>query len=272
MQRRTVLDGYFDLLGIRIVRGTADLFGEAPAMVVNETAAAQLWPGRPTIGQRIGLRNRWYTVTGVAADVRDVVADRAPQATYYVSLEAGRDVDPAMRLLVETVGGPVVVADAMRKALLEVDPAIPMGEIATLETMLARTQAAERYRTLLVNVFAAASLVLAAVGIFGVTLRMMLRRRRELGVRLALGARPARIACGALGATAAGAAMGLAVGLAVAALVAPLLSQYLRDVPARDPATYAASAGLLLVVSLGAAAIPVVGAARMNLVAVLRED
>jgi predicted permease len=272
MQRRTVLDGYFDLLGIRIVRGTADLFGEAPAMVVNETAAAQLWPGRPTIGQRIGLRNRWYTVTGVAADVRDVVADRAPQATYYVSLEAGRDVDPAMRLLVETVGGPVVVADAMRKALLEVDPAIPMGEIATLETMLARTQAAERYRTLLVNVFAAASLVLAAVGIFGVTLRMMLRRRRELGVRLALGARPARIACSALGATAAGAAMGLAVGLAVAALVAPLLSQYLRDVPARDPATYAASAGLLLVVSLGAAAIPVVGAARMNLVAVLRED
>jgi ABC-type antimicrobial peptide transport system permease subunit len=107
---------------------------------------------------------------------------------------------------------------------------------------------------------------------FGVTVRVLLRRRRELGIRLALGARPLRLIAGTLGATAAGASLGLAVGLALAAWAAPALSAYLHELTARDPGTFAASAALLFAASLIATAIPTVRSARMNVVEVLREE
>jgi ABC-type antimicrobial peptide transport system permease subunit len=208
----------------------------------------------------------------VVADVRDQALDRTPVGTYYVSQWSARETAARMRLLMRTSLAAELVAGDVRRAVSRVDPGVPVGEIATLDSLLARSLSAERYRTLLVNVFAGASLLLAAVGIFGVTLRVMLRRRRELGVRLALGARHTRLIGGLLGATAAGACAGLAVGIVLTALVTPAMSEYLYQLPARDAATYAGSAALLFLVSLAAAGVPALSVARVNVVDVLRED
>ena len=272
MERRVVLPGYFETMRIPVLRGTTDLFGDVPRVVVSETMAARLWPGQSPIGRRISLRDDWYDVVGLVADVRDQALSHQPEGTYYVSLQAAREDTPRMRMLIRTDVRAETVADDVRRALAGVDPSIPIGEIASMDSLVSRSLSAERYRALLVNVFAGASLGLAAVGIFGVTLRVLLRRRRELGVRLALGASPGGLAARVLALTAAGSAAGLGVGAVASALFAPALAAYLYDLPARDTATYIASAGLLLIVSLAAAAIPIVRTARMNVVEALRES
>ena len=272
MERRVVLPGFFDLMRIPVRSGVARLEGGAPNVVVSESMAARLWPDRSALGQRISLRDHWYTVEGVVADVRDQALDRTPQGTYYISQQAGREASPRMRLLMRTRVDPAAVAGDVRRTVSRVDSTIPVGEIATIESLMARSLSADRYRTLLVSVFAGAALVLAAVGIFGVTLRVMLRRRREFGVRLALGARPARLVFGTLGATTAGAVAGLSLGTAIAALAMPAVGEYLYELGARDTASYVGSAAFLLLVSLAATAIPAIGAARLNVVEVLREE
>jgi putative ABC transport system permease protein len=141
-----------------------------------------------------------------------------------------------------------------------------------MEALMAQTTAADRYRALLTSAFAAASIVLAAVGIFGVTLRVVQRRRREFGVRLALGARPASLLAGSLARTAAGAGAGLLLGLALSALLMPALTPYLHDLSTRDAPTYAAAALLLFVISLTASALPARRATRLNVIEVLREE
>jgi len=272
MQRRVVLPGYFETMRIPVLRGTADLSGASPHVVVSEIMAARLWPGQSPIGRRISLRDEWYDVVGLVADVRDRALGREPEGTYYVSQQAAREDAPRMRMLIRTDVRPETVADEVRRSLAGVDPSVPIGEIASMESLVSRSLSAERYRALLVNVFAGASLGLAAVGIFGVTLRVLLRRRRELGVRLALGASPGGLAARVLALTAAGSAAGLGAGAAASALVAPALGAYLYDLPVHDPATYAASAALLSIVSLAAAAVPIVRTARMNVVEALRES
>lgn len=272
MERRVVLPGFFGLMQVPVLDGTAALDNDARVVAVSESMAARLWPGQRAVGRRVSLRDEWYTVEAVVADVRDQALDRAPRGTYYVSQQAARDSAFRMRLLARTSVDPAIATSDVRRAIAGVDATVPIGEIASLESMMSRSLAAERYRALLVNLFAGASLLLAAVGIFGVTLRLLLRRQRELGVRLALGARPLRLFAEAIAGTMAGAAAGLAVGTMLAALLMPALSDYLYELPARDAATYAVTAALLLAVSLGAAAVPTIGATRLNIVEVLREE
>jgi putative ABC transport system permease protein len=272
MQRRVVLPDYVETMGLRIVDGAIPAATDARSVAVSETMASRLWPGARAIGRRISLRDVWYTVDAVVSDVRDRALADAPQGTYYVSLAAAREDSPRMRLMLRTVEDPRPLSAQVRETATAVDPAIPMSRVATMAALMAESLSGERYRALLTGLFAAASLLLAAVGIFGVTLRQALRRRREFAVCLALGAKPAGLLAGTLGRTAAGAGAGLAAGLAIAAALMPRLTPYLHDVSARDTVTYAATAMVLLFASLAAAAIPAVRAAQVNVVDVLRED
>jgi predicted permease len=271
MQRRVVLNRYFETMRIPVLSGTPPA-GAAPTVAVSKAMAARLWPNAPAIGKEISLRDQWYTVQAVVEDIRDQALNAAPQPTYYVTLQAAPDERLRMRLMLRTAGDPSGVASLLRGAVKSVDASVPVTSVETMAALVSRSLALERYRTLLVNIFAGASLLLAAVGIFGVTLRTMLRRRREIGVRLALGARPARLMTRAIARTAAGATAGVAIGAALSLLLMPALSEYLYGLSARDAGTYIASAGLLFVVCLAAAAIPVARATRVNVVEVLRED
>lgn len=274
MQRRVVLPGYFEAMGIRVLSGSLDAAPGAPIVAVDEAMAARLWPGQSAIGKRIGLRDNWYTVEAVVAGVRDQALTAVPQGTYYVTQPAAREESRRMRLMVRTHADvdAAVVAEQVREVTRAVDPSIPMSAQATMESLMAQSVASERYRALLASTFAAASIVLAAAGIFGVTLRVVQRRRREFGVRLALGARPGSLLAGSLLRTAAGAGIGLVLGLALSALLMPALAPYLHDLSTRDASTYAAAAMLLFVVSLAASALPARGATRLNVVEVLREE
>jgi hypothetical protein len=274
MQRRVVLPGFIDLMRIPVRSGTGTLRGNLPEVLVSELLAARLWSDQPAVGRRISLRDRWYTVAGVVADIRDQALTLPPQGTYYVSQEAGREMSARMRLVMRLDAGhdPDTVAGELRRMMTRMDASVPMESAATLESLLGRSLSAERYRTVLVNVFAAAAVLLAVVGMFGVTWRVMVRRRREFGVRLALGARPSTLVASSLAASFAGAVGGLGVGLGATALVAPSLSAYLYELPPRDPATLAGSAAILLGVTLVATLVPAIRAARVNVVEVLREQ
>jgi ABC-type antimicrobial peptide transport system permease subunit len=178
----------------------------------------------------------------------------------------------AFHLERDTSAQPDVVAPLLREVVQSEDGVVAVGEIATMTSLVSRSLAAERYRTLLVNAFAGASLILAAVGICGVTMRGVQRRRREMGVRLALGAPPARLVMGGVGRTAAGAVSGLAIGTALSLWLLPVLTDYLYGLSPRDVGTYAASSALLLAVCLAATAIPLARASRLNVVAALRVE
>jgi putative ABC transport system permease protein len=272
MQRRVVLDRYFETMRIPVTSGSAAAAVGPAAVAISSSMAARLWPDDDAIGKQIGLRDRWYTVRAVVGDVRDRALTSAPQGTYYVSLAAAREDARRLRLMLRTAAEPDVVTPLLREAIRSEDGGVAVGEIATMTSLVSRSLAAERYRTLLVNAFAGASLLLAAVGIFGVTLRGAQRRRRETGVRLALGAPPARLVLAAVGRTAAGAAAGLAIGTALSLWLLPVLTDYLYGVSPRDAGTYAATSALLLGVCLAATAIPLVRASRLNVVAALRDE
>jgi predicted permease len=272
LQRRVVLPGYFDVTGIRVIEGAVSFDGGGRTVAVSQRMAERLWPGQRAVGRRISLRDQWYDVAAVVGDVRDQALTAAPEGTYYVSLQASRETSPRMRLILRSPLDEAQVASGVRDAMRSLDASIPVEPVERLDALAARSLAAERYRTLLVDVFAGASLVLAAAGIFGVTLRLVLRRRREFGVRLALGARPAGLLASTIGRTAGGAAAGVSVGLLAAWALMPALSPYLHEMPARDPTTFVASAAALVVVSLAAAAIPARRAARVDVAEILRDE
>jgi putative ABC transport system permease protein len=272
MQRRVVLDRYFETMRIPVVSGSSAAAVRPASVAVSSSMAARLWPGEDAIGKQISLREQWYTVQAVVGDVRDRALTSAPQGTYYVSLVAAREEARRLRLMLRTSAQPDVVAPLLREVVQSEDGVVAVGEIATMTSLVSRSLAAERYRTLLVNAFAGASLILAAVGICGVTMRGVQRRRREMGVRLALGAPPARLVMGGVGRTAAGAVSGLAIGTALSLWLLPVLTDYLYGLSPRDVGTYAASSALLLAVCLAATAIPLARASRLNVVAALRDE
>jgi putative ABC transport system permease protein len=274
-QRRVVLPAYQRTLGVPLLTGRplseTTVPSDTPTVVVNETMARRFWPEAPAVGQRISLRDRWYTVVGVAADVRDQNLRSTPEATYYVPQAVAREDARHMRLVVRTAVTADAIAPELRAAVASIDPGLPMGEIASMDSLIARSVAGDRFRALLVSLFAFAATFLGAVGIFGATHRVVSARRRELGVRLALGARPRQILVSVLGRTAVAATVGLIAGGATAFASSSVLEGFLYDIGARDLSTHAGTLAFLFLLSLAASWVPARRVARLELSQVLKE-
>jgi predicted permease len=266
----------FRALGLPVLRGRgflpSDREGAPQVAVLSESAARRLWPGEDALGKRMRLpqdtSGEWVTVVGIVPDTRYRALREATPTVYSPWRQSFWQGTFAVRSSRDLAS----LVPAMRRALRDVDPQLALWDARTMDEMLDAPLAQPRLGAWLVSAFSATALLLAAVGLYGVVAGVVRERTREIGVRLTLGATPARVwrdvVRGALAIVGVGAAVGLAGALAGSRLVAALLF----EVSPTDPLTLAAVCLLLLGVALVAAYLPARRASRVDPARALRAD
>jgi putative ABC transport system permease protein len=276
-QVRSTTPGYLEALRIALKAGRTfdarDSESAARVAIVSETAARQFWPGENPVGKqiRIHVNERVAApreIVGVVGDVRTRGLELAPVPVIYVPhAQYGGD---SMTIVARAAGDPASLLPAMTAALRSIDPNVALSRAQTMDDLIAANVAEPRFRSLLLALFAIASLALAAVGLYGVVAFSVNQRRGELGLRLALGAEPSDVLRLVVREGMKPVAVGIAAGLIGAALVARVMQSLLFDVNARDPGTFAAVAAMLAVVGLLACYLPARRVLRVDPAGVLR--
>lgn len=271
---RAVTPGYFDSAGVPILAGRAFTPGddaEVPRVaIVSRSLADRLWPGGDALGSRFmwgGLTGRPRTIVGIAGDIRDFALDADP--TPMVFVPHAQVPVPSMTLLVRTPAADAVTP-RIRAALGEVDPALSAAPITRVDDSRARAVAGPRFNTWLIGAFAAIAAALAATGIYAMLAFAVGERRREIAVRLALGARPGAIVRMVVGEGLRLSLAGLAAGLVTAFWLTRYLASLLFDVSVTAPWAYAAAGAGVIAIAVLASALPARQASRIDPVAGLR--
>ncbi|MEX2572046.1 MAG: ABC transporter permease [Gemmatimonadota bacterium] len=266
--------GYFRTAGVPLLEG-AD-FTPTPGLerrevIVNRALAAQHWPDQSPIGQRVRFSEaaEWGRVVGVVADVPPRIGED-PRPTAYVSPVV--ESLPSMSVLLRTDGSGGSVGATVRAIVQSLDPDIAITGIAPLEDLVAESIARPRYMTLIVGLFAGAALLLSALGIYGVLSFLVRRRRRELGVRLALGARSMDILRLVMAEGLAMALVGVGIGMVAALAVTRLLQGLLYEVTVTDPLVFIAGSALLIAVTLLSTYLPARVASRVDPMGAVRGE
>jgi putative ABC transport system permease protein len=270
--------GYFGAMGIPLLRGRnfneADDAEARRVVIVSESLARKHFPGEDPLGKRIDVamfeKPTPTEIVGVVGDVRyDSLTNEAEPTVYFPHPELTYSF---MTLVVRTAGDPAEMTPAVRGVLREIDPDQPVSDVRTMEQVMADTVGRARFNTLLFGLFAALALVLSAVGIFGVMNYSVTLRTREIGLRMALGAQPARVLRLVLRQGLVLTLVGIGLGLAGALALTRVMSSLLFGVEANDPATFAAIVLLLAFVSLVACYIPARRATRIDPLVALRYE
>jgi putative ABC transport system permease protein len=267
---------YFRTMQIPLLAGRVFAGRESqPVAVINQTMARGFWPAAPSdaIGRRIVLGAprpgaAWLTIVGIVGDVRNSTLDAQPLPQMYVPVE--RAPARSMALVIRTAGDPESVIAGVRAQILAFVPSLPLYDVKTMAERASATVAQPRFQTLLLGLFAALALALAAVGIYGVIAQSVVHRTPEIGIRMALGAQPVSVLKLVLREGLMVGLAGLAVGLAATLAVVRLLSGLLYDVPAFDPATFLGASLLLMAVVLAACYFPARRASRLDPMIALR--
>ena len=271
---------FFETLGLRFIAGrdfsAAERTGPAQVVVLNESAARLLFPDGNAIGRRFKTGSAvedepYATVIGVVEDVRRFNLADAPEPEGYWPHHLQAGWARAMNVIVRTADDPLQVAAPLRALLRKQDPELAMTQPGRLVDFISATVAEPRFRTVLLGVFAAAALILALAGIYGVMAFAVSEQTREIGVRLALGADRAAVLRRILGQGGTLTAAGLLAGLGLAALAARTLESLLFGVQVSDAATWIAVIVLLAITATAACAIPAARASRVPPVIAMRE-
>lgn len=267
--------GYFDALGVRLVAGRdftdADREKAPQVAIVNQRFARRYWPAQDAIGRRVSLDNgdTWITVAGVIADVKNYgLAQEATEELYRPFAQAPNGIN----IVARTAGDPGAAIQQLRRAVYELNPEQAVTQIRTLEEVRGENLAAPRLTASLLSLLAALTLLVTVTGIAGVAVLTVGQRKKEIGIRIALGARPGRVVRDVVSGELRMVVLGLVVGLAGAAALARLLDSFLFRTPARDWLTFGAAAVVLLAVAALACFGPARRAALANPLTVLRGD
>ncbi len=250
-----------------------------PVVLVNEAFVRRYWPGRDPIGKRVRMgdsRAPWMSVVGVLKDVRHNGLTAVIKPKFYAphsqfALSTGNS-PREMTLVVRTEGNPLALAAPIRSAIRALDPSLPVANVRSMQAVVGGSLATPRLTASLLSIFAVLALVLAAVGVSGVLAYLVSRRRREIGIRMALGATRANVLRLILGRGLTWAGAGIGAGLLIAFFLTRVMSGLLYGVAPRDPATFAAVAVVLLAVALVASAVPAMRAARVEPSEALRSE
>jgi predicted permease len=282
-----VTPGYFEALGIEVKRGRAiderDSATSQPVIVISEKLAEKFWRGKDPIGRRMyqpqsaeevtapTSDTQWVTIVGVVAEVKQrglAGSDERFGAYYFPDAQ-----QPArtMTLVAQVDGHPEVVATSVRRELSAIDPELPLYDVRTMEERVELSVAGERVAMRLAAGFAFVALLLATVGIFGVLAYQVSQRRREIGIRMALGSASGRVFRLVLGEGAALLGVGLAIGFAGLFALREALSAQLFGVTPFEPRVLGAVTGLLALVALAACVLPARRAARIDPVVALTD-
>ena len=239
---RFVSPGYFSALGVPLVQGrlfdARDVKGAQEAVIVNENLAKRFWPDENPIGKRLqrGGKEPWRTVVGVVRDTKEFSVDDEPPISIYHPHE--QFPIGTMFVVVRTGSSPEQMKPAISKEIHALDPEIPPFEFMTMQQRLATSLASRRFSTFLLGVFAATALILAAIGIYGVLDYSVSQRTQEIGIRVALGAQPLRIALLVIRQSFVLVFAGTVIGLALAFALTRVMSSLLYGVSATDLKTF----------------------------------
>jgi putative ABC transport system permease protein len=266
---------YFKTLGIPLKAGR--LLAEtdkdkAPYVaVINEAAKRQFWPSEDPIGKRVSGDGgeHWVNIVGVVGDVREFGLDHAPKAEFYAS--QAQNAQPAT-LIVRTISEPRSMAQALTRAVHDVDPQTAVTHILTLEQARYESMASPRVTASLLGIFAGLALLIATAGIGGIMALMVSQRVREIGIRIALGARPASILQMVLGQGMLFAALGIGIGIAGSIALTGLVKSLLFEVPPTDILTFSGVGLTLLAAAALASYLPARRAAAVDPNIALRAD
>ncbi|MCB9384533.1 MAG: ABC transporter permease [Bryobacterales bacterium] len=270
-----VTSGYFQTLGIELRRGRLfddhDAASNETALVVNEAFARKLLPGREPIGARVRFAgaSRWAHIVGVVADVRFWGPVVESDAEAYVLDTAA----PQLQFVAihTTIPEQSILAEA-RKAVQRIDPALPLTQVRTMRQAVDEGIATRRQMMALLVGFGVVTLLMAALGLSGVLLYAVSRRRREIGLRIALGARPADVSLGVLRTAAKLLAVGSVLGVAAALAGGRVLESALSGVSWYDPATLAAAPAVLAAITLAVCLAPARRASAVQPMETLRQQ
>ncbi len=273
--------GFFRTMRIPVVSGReftdADTTHSKPVMIVNQAFARKYFPGENAIGKHIksglgdgAVNAPMCEVVGVVGDVKRSGLKENFTPQYYLPWTQAVITWPT--LVIRTSTDPAAIAGALRTKVAALNPEVPVYQVRTMQETVYRAAAEPRFQTMLLTVFAAAALLLAALGLYAVLSYMVAQRIGEIGVRMALGAQRGDILSLILGRGMVLALGGVAIGLAASAVLTRELSALLYEVQPLDPATFVAVSAILLLVGLTASVMPALHASRVDPMRALRDQ
>ena len=272
---RIISPGYLQAMGLTLLSGR-DLLpsddGASPRVaLVNDRLAQVLWPGQDPIGERLWSSGGEYTVIGVTKGMRHLAPDQPPGPEVFFAQRQLAGQYGSLNLIARgNVDGPM--AANLRESIQRVDPGLALDPVRTVQGLLDSALSPRRFLLSLIGAFAATALALASLGIYGVLTYSVNQRRRELGIRLALGQARASLLLDILGSTLRLAAVGSVLGLVAALAFGRFLEGHLYGVSQRDPWTIVSVVGLMALVALAAAYVPAHRASRVDALRVLTGD
>jgi putative ABC transport system permease protein len=282
LQVRIVTPEYFRTMQIAVTRGRgftdADQMGSQPVAMLSETAAARVFPGVDALGHHLSIGTRFGmggeraggTVVGIVDDVLDYGPASRPAPTLYLAY--GQWPVPSISIVAKSRGEPAALVEPMRATLRELDPDLPMFAVRSMQQVQDISVAQPRLYLVLIGCFAVTALLLAAIGLYGVLAYAVGQRTREIGIRLALGARRTEVLAMVMSQAGKLVATGVVLGLIGAVLASRLLRAQLFEVAPTDTITYVGVAVALIVVAMFASWIPARRAARIDPMTALRQD
>jgi putative ABC transport system permease protein len=270
-------DRFFESMGIRLLDGrlfdARDVDGAAPTVIVNQTMARTYYGNESAVGHRIrpGFQDPWRTIVGVVEDVKNAALDK-PAGTEIFLPERQAIPRRSIYLALHTEGDPHSLIGAVRAAVHDVDPSLPLSQIRTMDEVLAGARSRPRFLTTLLGLFSGTALLLAAVGLYGVISYSVTRRMTEFGIRMAMGAKASDVLSLVLAQGLKLAAVGVIAGAAGALALGRLISGLLFGVQSFDPLTFCAMAVLLGAVTVAACLIPALRATKVDPLIALRYE
>lgn len=267
---------YYKAMGIPLVSGRFfddhDTKDSPPVVIVDQAFAQRFWPGQDPLGKRMrqAQTEAWRTVVGVVNDNKEYRASGEPPITAYYSM--GQIPVPSRFMVMRTTVDPQSVAAPAFAALRAIDPDLPAYDVATMASRLSDSLARRRFAAVLLGLFAAVAATLAAIGVYGVITYWTTQRTREIGIRMALGARPQIIEKMVVTQAVTPVAIGLLVGLIAAFALSRVVESLLFGIGATDPTTFVILPIVLALVALAASWLPARRASRVDPLVAVRQE
>jgi predicted permease len=278
---QTVTPDYFKTLRIRLIEGRfleeRDGAGAPPAVVINQAMAMHFYGNQSPIGRRVrsGTQDPWRTIVGVVADVKNAGLDKPAGTELFMPAGQIPPFGFGLRnfyLVLRTSGDPASMTRSATEAIHSLDSSLPVANVRTMDDVLVSAESRPRFLTLLLGLFSALALALAAVGIYGLMAYSVTERTHEIGIRMALGARRGDVLRMIFGYGTRLIVAGLAIGLGGAIGLTRLMTSLLFGVTATDPTTFAGVAVVLAAVALSACYVPARRATKVDPMVALRYE